>query len=107
MKNILMASVSLDSLYAGMPGLRLSMTKASIGAGSLGKASDLLDTTSITPIGARIKIGRLNLLSKADSSQIRVVDFESNGSIKRYRDNGKLPLLDLASTLSASATVTV
>lgn len=94
LKNILMASVSLDSLYAGMPGLRLSMTKASIGAGSLGKASDLLDTTSITPIGARIKIGRLNLLSKADSSQIRVVDFESNGSIKRYRDNGKLPLLD-------------
>lgn len=94
MKDILMASVSLDSLYAGMPGLRLSMTKASIGAGSLGKASDLLDTTSITPIGARIKIGRLNLLSKADSSQIRVVDFESNGSIKRFKDNGKLPLLD-------------
>lgn len=93
-KDILMASVKVDTMVAGMPGIWVAVTDASMGAGSLGKAADLLDTTTITPIGAQIKIGRLNMLSKSDSSRVRIRGFQSNGSIRRFGKSGRLPLLE-------------
>ena len=90
LKKLLMASVAIDSASASMPGLDLTLCNASIGAGSVGSASDLLDTTQITPIGARFRIGKLNFLSSADSVRLRLRDLESNGSIRRnHTPNGK------------------
>lgn len=84
MKNILMASVKLDSVGVESPAMRLTVKDFSVGMGSLGEMKDLLDTTQITPLGARIRLGRLMMLSKADSTRLRIVDMESNGSIKRF-----------------------
>ena len=93
-KNVLMASVSLDSTMAAVPGLMVAANGVRFGAGSLGTAADLMDTTNITPIGARFKIGRLTMLNRNDSSVFRMRGLESNGSIKRFRNAEKLPLFD-------------
>ena len=94
MKNILMASVSLDSTMAAVPGLMVAANGVRFGAGSLGTAADLMDTTNITPIGARFKIGQLTMMNRNDSSMFRMRNLESNGSIKRYRGAERLPLFD-------------
>ena len=93
-KNILMASVAMDSAMAAVPGLMVAANGVRFGAGSLGTAADLLDTTAITPIGARFKIGQLTMLNRMDSSMFRMKGLESNGSIKRFRDSAMLPLFD-------------
>lgn len=95
-KDILMVSMSADTLYAELPGMKMAARNVSAGAGSLGKASDLLDSTSITPIGAKLKVGRLSMLSVADSSRIGVRGFETSGSIKRFENSMRLPLLEFS-----------
>ena len=94
LKNLLMASIAIDSAEASMPGLQLTLCNASVGAGSIGAASDLLDTTKITPIGARLKIGKLRMLSTADSASLRLTGLESNGSIRRDNTPGGKPRFD-------------
>ncbi|MDD5870043.1 MAG: AsmA-like C-terminal region-containing protein [Bacteroidales bacterium] len=94
LKNLLMASIAVDSAEASMPGLQLTLCNASVGAGSVGAAADLLDTTKITPIGARLKIGKLRMLSTADSASLRLTDLESNGSIRRDNTPGGKPRFD-------------
>ena len=94
MKNILMASVALDSTMAAVPGLMVAANGVRLGAGSLGTAADLMDTTNITPIGARFRIGQLTMMNRKDSSVFRMRGLESNGSIKRYRGAERLPLFD-------------
>lgn len=94
LKNLLMASISVDSASASMPGVKLTLNNASVGAGGAGRASDFLDTTNITPIGARIKIGKLTFANSIDSSMLRLRGLESNGSITRFQNADRLPLMN-------------
>lgn len=93
-KNLLMASVQVDSLVIAEPGLRISANGLKAGVGSAGEMSSLLDTAQITPIGARIKLDRLAMRSLGDSSRIRVRDMEANGSIRGFGNAGKVPLME-------------
>lgn len=94
MKDLLMASVSVDSLSTEIPGLKMTLCGASAGAGSVGKSSDLLDSTKITPIGAQIKLRKLNFLSTADSTSLRLRKLETNGSIRRGSEPKSKPRFD-------------
>ena len=93
-KNMLMTSLHVDSLIFAEPGLRMNATGLRAGAGSIGEMKNLLDTTNITPLGARIRLERFTMTSLRDSSKIRLRDMEANGSIKRFGDTTRLPLMD-------------
>ena len=93
-RNMLMASVSVDSLTTAMPGLKMTLCGASAGAGSVGNTADLIDSTKITPIGAKIKLRKLNFLSTADSVRLRLRNMESNGSIRRGSEPKSKPRFD-------------
>ncbi len=92
--NLLMASVGVDSAFAAMPGVKLALSNASVGAGSVGSAENLMDTTKITPIGARLKIGDLRMVSAADSAMFTMKGLESSASIRRFNQADRLPQMD-------------
>ena len=93
LKSVMHTSVTVDSAFAAVPGMFMTLGHASVGAGVVGRVADLRDTTRVTPIGARIKIDRLRAVNKADSSSIRLDGFESNGSVSRLGDKRRLPLM--------------
>lgn len=92
-KNVLMASVSMDSVILAQPGLRLAANGFKAGIGSVGDMESLLDSTQLTPIGARISLDKLAMFSLLDSSRIRLNGIQTDASIRRFGKSGRLPLL--------------
>lgn len=92
-KNLLMTSFQVDTLVVADPGIRMATTGIQAGIGCIGSMQDIVDSTKITPLGARFKIGSLSMISIRDSSRIRFREMEANGSIRRYANNLRLPLM--------------
>lgn len=91
--NQLMASVQIDSAIVADPAGYVTVAGLKAGVGSRGKINDLMDTTSITPLGGRISVGRLTTLSLPDSSRILVAGMQTDASIRRYEGQGRTPVL--------------
>lgn len=91
--NMLMASVEVDSAIVTDPAGRVTVAQLRAGVGSLGSINNLMDTTQITPLGGRIRAGRISVLSLPDSSRINVAGLETDASIRRF-GNGRSPQLN-------------
>ena len=91
-RNLLMASVQIDSAIVADPAGYVTVAGLKAGVGSMGKISDLMDTTSITPLGGRISVGQLATLSLPDSSRIYVAGMQTDASVRRFEGQGRTPV---------------
>lgn len=91
--SLLTASLSVDTLSMQVEGLLLSLNDLKGGVGCSNKLSSA-DTTTVTPMGATVKVGRLHYASD-DSTRIHLRDFSAKASLKRFQNEAKVPLLNL------------
>lgn len=93
--NLLRLTTDIDTLSASMAGLRLTASNGRIGMGCVADNAFKLDTTTIIPLGMRLRSGRLSV-EQADGSRIRIRDLDCGGSISRYADSVRVPKIRLA-----------
>ena len=92
-RNLLMASIQIDSAIIADPHGLVAASNLKAGVGSTGEMRNLMDTTNITPIGGRITLGRFTMLSLPDSTQMQMSGLETNASIRRFQGLGRTPIL--------------
>ena len=92
-RNLLMASIQIDSAIIADPHGHVTASRLKAGVGSTGKMHNLMDTTAITPLGGRITLGRFTMLSLPDSTQMQMSGMETNASIRRFQGLGRTPIL--------------
>lgn len=91
-RNMLMASVQVDSMIIADPHGSVTASDLKAGVGSVGQMSNLMDTTNITPLGGRITLGRFTMLSLPDSTRMRVNGMVANASVTRFQGLGRTPI---------------
>ena len=92
-RNLLMASIQIDSAIIADPHGHVTASRLKAGVGSTGEMHNLMDTTAITPLGGRITLGRFTMLSLPDSTQMQMSGMETNASIRRFQGLGRTPIL--------------
>ena len=92
-RNLLMASIQIDSAIISDPHGHVTASRLKAGVGSTGEMHNLMDTTAITPLGGRITLGRFTMLSLPDSTQMQMSGMETNASIRRFQGLGRTPIL--------------
>lgn len=93
-EGMLMLTANIDSLNANVPGMNFSMRQGIIkGATTKDMVIAPTDSNTILPIGISLIAEKLNLLSYADSTKISAKNFKIGGSLKRFANEAKLPLL--------------
>lgn len=92
--SMLTVRLDIDTAHMSSGGVNLSTKRLHAGIGAKNN-SRLLDSTRITPIGATIGAQRFTMTSDTDTMRIRLRDINASASLTRYRNNAKLPLLNL------------
>lgn len=90
--SLLTASLSVDTIAVGAPGVSISGRDMTLSLGSRNVSSSS-DTTQINPLGITIKAGRLNMLSDSDHVHFRLRDAGINATLQRYNSQARSPLL--------------
>lgn len=88
------ASIKLDTIAFHAPGMKLEGRGLDIGMAALNTYVSS-DTSQINPIGGRISLNRLTLISETDSTRIFLKEGEIAGALRRYNGHARRPLLDL------------
>lgn len=92
--SLMTASLNIDTIAVILPGLDAQGRLLRLGVGCKNIATSS-DTTIINPIGANGHIGFFSMFTPEDSTRIRLRDINVRGQIRRYRDNNRVPQLDL------------
>ncbi|MCM1449720.1 MAG: AsmA family protein [Clostridiales bacterium] len=90
--SMLTVSLSVDTAYIKIPGLEIEGSKLLAALGSDNRSTSA-DTTMINPFGGIIKAHSLFLTQPSDSMKVRLRDIDIKGTLKRYKDMGRNPLL--------------
>lgn len=92
--SLLTLSVSIDTIAAALPGMEAygSAIRAGVGCRNTSASAD---TSQLNPIGAALSLGRFKFIDTSDSSRIRLRDVKARGSLRRFRDSRKQPLLNV------------
>lgn len=89
-KHMLHFSAKVDTLNATMPGIDLGIRDGKLGMGTTGRISQLMDTTTVEPMGARIEAQRLTL-RQGDGSRVRMARPVVMAQITRYNSEARTP----------------
>ena len=96
-KNILAATLKVDTAEVLSGGVTINVTDLSLGFGAANqKRSD--DTTIVVPMGGGLKIATLNVTSITDSAGARFRDIGGRVVMRRFKDMERVPefLFDLS-----------
>ncbi|MCH5345741.1 MAG: hypothetical protein J1E63_01445 [Muribaculaceae bacterium] len=96
--SLLTASLKIDTLHVGMPGMEVGASGMMAGIGMANRSSSA-DTTRINPIAGRFSVGLLNVVSEADTMRLRLRDMTARAMLTRYKGGSRAPLL--AATINA------
>lgn len=99
--SLLMASLTVDTAWTAMPGLRAGMKDMSLAIG-VKNLDTLGDSTAVTPMGGRLKIKTLNYLG-ADSTRARARNIDGTLTLRRYHGGTCAPHLGLRLTSKSLA----
>ncbi len=92
--SLLTASIKVDTASVKYSGMDVSIGNFLAGVGCKNVASST-DSTTINPIGGTIKIERLVFRSD-DSTRVGLREVDCNASLRRFKDNNKVPQLNLS-----------
>lgn len=102
--SLLTASIKIDTVAGSMPGMSLKGGNLKLGAG-IRNVAQSANKELITPLGASMVIGRLNLMAieqpanpfatgaaaLPDTTTLRLRDVHANASLKRFQDQARVP----------------
>lgn len=92
--HLMRLTADVDTMAASVAGIVVTMANGRAGIGCIADGSYQRDTTSIVPLGLRVRSGRLTM-EQADGTRLRLRDIDCGGSISRYEGNVKVPKLQL------------
>ncbi|MGN1246319.1 MAG: hypothetical protein ACI4UN_06765 [Muribaculaceae bacterium] len=92
--NLMRFTADIDTMAASASGMIVTMKNGRAGIGCIADGAYMRDTTSIVPIGLRVRSERLSM-EQADGTRIRMRDIDCGGSISRYEGDVKVPKLQL------------
>ena len=92
--NLMRLTADVDTMAASVAGMMVTMAHGRAGIGCIADGSYQRDTTSVIPLGLRVRSGRLTV-EQADGTRLRLRDIDCGGSISRYEGNVKVPQLRL------------
>lgn len=95
--SLLTASVKIDTALVKADGMEVALSRFAAGVGSANRRESG-DTAAINPFGGAVSVARLNVVSSADSSRLRLRDFACRGSLQRFEGNRRVPKLALSMT---------
>lgn len=95
--SLLTASVKIDTASVDADGMEIALAGFAAGVGSANRRESV-DTAAINPFGGAVRIGRLSVMSPADSSRLRLRDFACRGSLQRFEGERRIPQLALNMT---------
>lgn len=98
--SLLTASLDIDTIAAGIPGIGFSASGISMGVGSRNVSSSS-DTTRINPLGGTIRTRLLMLRTDSDSIRMRLNDALIKATLQRYNNEARAPLLKLGLEMGA------
>lgn len=98
--SLLTASLKVDTLSFGIPGMTLAGSEMSVGMGTRNVASST-DSTKINPIGANIKARMLSMYSDSDSVRLRFRDAHLGVTLQRYNSDARSPLMKVDADLGS------
>ena len=93
--NLLRLTTEIDSLSASIPGLTLTLKNGILGMGCVADNSYRRDTTSVIPLGVRLRSDRI-AVEQTDGTRIRLRKLDCGGSISRYENDVHVPKIKLA-----------
>lgn len=96
--SLLTMSATIDSARIVSPDMTALLKDFKMGMGCKNTAS-MLDTTSITPIGASIHAGSVFFKSDADSTRIFMRDMDCGALLTRFNGEEKVPVLGMQASL--------
>lgn len=91
--NLLRVTASVDTLYASIPGLNLSLNNMRIGAGAVGMG-ETQDSTQIVPMGFNVSAGKVRM-KQADGTFLATRGVSCKGSVSRFRNMKRMPVFYL------------
>lgn len=92
--SLLQVSLEIDTLAANGMGMNLEMSSFRAGIGTANRAASA-DTSEINPFGGRLTVARLKFDAPADTMHARLRDASIGASLRRFRGQGRSPLMDL------------
>ncbi|MCM1482968.1 MAG: hypothetical protein NC043_01415 [Muribaculaceae bacterium] len=98
--SLLTASLTVDTVAFGIPGMWVTAGDMSMGLGSRNVAQSA-DTSKINPMGASIRAAVINMRSDSDSMRVRMRDAFVRATLQRYNSAARSPLLKLEASLGA------
>jgi len=92
--SLMTVTLDIDTAAVTMPGMdtRASGLRIALGAKNIASSAD---TTLINPIGGNAKLKFFSMLSSEDSTRVRLRDISVTGSLRRFRDNKRVPVLSM------------
>lgn len=93
-ENLMRFTADVDTMAASVAGMLVTMTKGRAGIGCIADGAYQRDTTSIIPLGLRVRSGRLSV-EQSDGTRIRMRDIDCGGSISRFENDVKVPKIKL------------
>ncbi|MDE7442814.1 MAG: hypothetical protein K2M65_01475, partial [Muribaculaceae bacterium] len=96
--SLLTLSAQVDSAWIRTPELYTQLKDVRMGMGCKNDAS-ILDSTSITPIGATIHTGSLYYKSLVDSARLIIRDMDCGAVLTRFKGQHKVPQLGMKASL--------
>lgn len=95
--SLLMATVTIDSLWAELPELHVRAKDFRLDAG-VSNTSTTLDSTTVTPMGGLLAVKSLTYKSKSDSVRARIRDLSGGVQLSRYKGQKRAPALSVKLT---------
>lgn len=92
--SLLSLNITSDTLLYSGEGIDLNLTKFETSLGTRNVAGST-DTSQINPFGGTIKAEHLRLVSLVDSTRLSLREVTATGSLSRYQQQGKVPLLHM------------
>ncbi len=93
-RNLLTASITIDTLSASVPDYTVMLKNIKLGAGSAGNLKSVMDTSEFKPLGMKIAAERFRMIG-ADSSRISLRDFGGGISFLKFATGSKKPIINI------------
>lgn len=87
---MLAAGIKIDSATVLVDGVNIGLGDFALAAG-VENSRPSADTTLVVPVGGRIKVGRLNIVSVTDSAGARMRGLSGRVSLHRYKNSRRVP----------------
>ena len=88
--SLLTVAVKVDSAWAYLPELTAELKELAMGVG-VSNTAGTVDTTTVTPMGAKLTLKSLKYRSAADSARALVAGLEGSLSLTRYNGGSRAP----------------